>query len=310
MMMNNGNLKARIIATLAYADVFDYPLTKSEIFDWLLFASIKDKDKLERELKIVAEGIKKNGEEYWFLPGREQIVRVRLKREKYAENKYKIVEQIGKWLDKLPTLEAVFVSGSLAVNNTPEDDDIDLMCVVKPGTIWVSRFLCVLITQILGVRRNVRSLDVKDKVCLNMFVNSDSMMIVRDEQDAYVAHELLQIVEVFDKNNIRRRYLTENKWVKSIFPIKYEKELRRGKDKTEVINNNYHEIRRAGVLKYLERFFRYWQLWYMRGHRTSEKISDSVLRFHPRDARKWIMPKWREKLDKYKIPLDSIFLSL
>ena len=49
------------------------------------------------------------------------------------------------------------------------------------------------------------------------------------------------------------------------------------------------------------------QLWYMHSHRTHEVLSDSSLRFHPKDARVWIKRKLGARLAKYLIPLDKVF---
>lgn len=57
----------------------------------------------------------------------------------------------------------------------------------------------------------------------------------------------------------------------------------------------------------LEPIARVVQLWYMRNHRTHEVISDTSLRFHPKDARVWIKRKLRTRLAKLHVPLDKVF---
>ena len=49
------------------------------------------------------------------------------------------------------------------------------------------------------------------------------------------------------------------------------------------------------------------QLWYMARHRTHEVITDTTLRFHPRDARVWVKRKLSARLAKFNIPLDKVF---
>ena len=57
----------------------------------------------------------------------------------------------------------------------------------------------------------------------------------------------------------------------------------------------------------LEPVAKYLQLWYMRRHRTHEVLTDTVLRFHPKDARVWVKRKLAARLARLHIPLDIIF---
>jgi len=63
----------------------------------------------------------------------------------------------------------------------------------------------------------------------------------------------------------------------------------------------------GGIVMVVEYICKVVQLWYMKKHRTSEVISDSILRFHPNDARVWIKRKLAARLKKYNIPLDKVF---
>jgi hypothetical protein len=61
------------------------------------------------------------------------------------------------------------------------------------------------------------------------------------------------------------------------------------------------------VLVLLNPCAKLFQLIIMRKHRTNEVITDTVLRFHPLDARPTISHLFIETLKKYHIPLDSHF---
>lgn len=64
---------------------------------------------------------------------------------------------------------------------------------------------------------------------------------------------------------------------------------------------------RGGIDMIIEFFAKHAQLWYMKRHRTSEVITDTVLRFHPKDARIWIKRRFAARLKGYNTPLDKIF---
>ena len=45
------------------------------------------------------------------------------------------------------------------------------------------------------------------------------------------------------------------------------------------------------------------QLTYMKSRRTNEVVRDGYLRFHPKDARKWILKKYKRNLQKYGLEM-------
>ncbi len=61
------------------------------------------------------------------------------------------------------------------------------------------------------------------------------------------------------------------------------------------------------LFRLFEPLAKFVQLWYMRRHRTEEVITDTVIRFHPKDARVWIKRKLATRLSRHNIPLDRIF---
>jgi hypothetical protein len=49
------------------------------------------------------------------------------------------------------------------------------------------------------------------------------------------------------------------------------------------------------------------QIFYMQHNITHEVVTDSVLRFHPFDARVWVKRKFAARLKVLKVPLDKVF---
>ena len=87
--------------TVAYADIFDYPLTGTEVRRWMIFGTKK---------------INKN-KKYFFLKGRERIVKIREERAIYQAEKWQIARKAAQLLSKIPTVQLVGVTGGLAMNN-------------------------------------------------------------------------------------------------------------------------------------------------------------------------------------------------
>lgn len=51
----------------------------------------------------------------------------------------------------------------------------------------------------------------------------------------------------------------------------------------------------------LEALARWAQLKYMAPRRTTEVVEPGRIRFHPQDAREWVLKEYQKRLDKLKI---------
>ncbi len=276
------------LITVCYSDIFDYPLTSEELTYWLVFYKGKPSPDL----------LEKNS--YYFLPTRKRIVSIRKKREVWSKKKWQIAKKIA-WIYKLvPTILLVGVTGGLTMNNVKSEDDIDLFFIVHPKTLWISRLLATLLTESIGMRRRPGDKRFSDKVCLNMFMTSDRLRLVPKERDLFAAHEVLQMVPLWEKNNVYQKFLRANKWVEKFLPNAWDKNIK---------NENLKLKNENSILQIFEYPAKLGQLWYMRRHRTSEVVTDTVIRFHPRDARVWVKEKLERRLQRQNLPLDKIFFN-
>lgn len=264
-----------LLATILYADIFDWPLTPEELRLWCIGTKPK---------ALIAQ--KKSFDE-------------RRKREEWAKPKWEKARAVASVLSRIPSLTLIGVTGGLARNNAKHDDDIDLFFITKKGTIWASRLCAILLCELLGVRRRPGDTDVADKICLNMFMSEDALALPKNEQDLFAAYEVLQMVPLWKRAGTYRKFLFANQWVKKFLPNAWEAKRKTprsiGKANALVLFRAFEPI--AKVL----------QLWYMRKRRTSEIISSSILRFHPRDARWWIKEEFARRLSRHNLPLDKIF---
>jgi len=286
-----------ILQTIIYADVFDYPLTLNEIWTRLIkVKSQKSKVKTAiQNLRLIRKG---NG--YYFLENRDNIVNLRKKKEEWSEEKLKIAQDIGGLLKIIPTVKLVGVTGALAVRNVQKEDDIDLFVITSAGLLWTTRLLATLIVELTGMRRHPKEESVNNKICLNMFVDSDHLQIPKRDQDLFSAHEVVQMKLLWERNETYRKFLIANQWVKKFLPNAYN--IRHGLNINQDTDTN--SWTNTAVRQYLSIFhfsivedtLKRLQLWYMRNRRTSEVIKDGIIRFHPQDARKWVMREYKKRI--------------
>lgn len=288
-----------LYATVCYADIFDYPLTDDDIY----FRSIRYVPGKNIRSRVI-KGVKKSNY-LRFLKGRDAIVQTYIKRTEHSKLKWKIARDIAAKFRSIPTIYLVGVTGGLAVNNAGVTDDIDLFFITSRGTVWITRLLVTVIAAIFAKRRTPGAKHVSNLICLNMFVGDDSMRIPASEQDLFSAHEVLQMEPLWSRKDTYRRFLQANNWTKQYLPVAWDiKKI--GRNQHPKTSHWWTHVARA-FLGCFELPARYLQLWYMSKRRTTEIVTDSVLRFHPRDARVWIKRALEKRLKKRNIPLDNVF---
>ena len=206
----NQNLTSVIVRTVAYADIFDYPLKKTELFKYLLGNFKPTRFKLPSQVAV------KNS--YYFLKGRDKIIKTRLDRERWSQKKIDLAKKTARQLRFIPWIKLIGVTGALAMNNAEENDDVDLLIVTIANRLWLTRLLVVMIIEISGRRRRPGDRQVKDKICLNMFLDENHLKVPLKEQDLYSAHEVCQLKPLEDKNNTYQKFINQNQWVKKYLP--------------------------------------------------------------------------------------------
>lgn len=230
--------------TLKYFAKYDYPLTKKELEFW---SGTKVK-------KLVIDS---------------RLEKLRRQREKYSLLKWGIAYRCATKLAKISFIQAIFVTGSLAMNNCKKSDDIDFMIVTSPNTLWLTRFVVMLL-----FARNRRFPGQKiapDKICTNLWVDTNNLNI--KDKSLYHAHEILQAKCIFDRGGIHKKFLKENSWVKEYLPNAYK----------NLTPNPSPYFRRGGnyLLAPIDYLLFVLQYLYMKPKMTTERVGLGHAFFHP-----------------------------
>jgi glycosyltransferase involved in cell wall biosynthesis len=201
-------LERAILKTVAYADVFDYPLTAEEVHRYLIGVGASAAEVAD----ALADGSLAAGrlaglDGLVALPGREAIAALRHSRAAVAARLWPKAIRYGRLIGRLPFVRMVAVSGSLAANNVRPGADVDYLIVTAPRRLWLCRAMVILVVR--WARR--RGLEL----CPN-YLLSESALELR-ERDLYTAWELAQVVPVvgFETYRALRR---RNGWTSSFLP--------------------------------------------------------------------------------------------
>lgn len=264
------NLNNKEIASIIYHNLFDYPLSFSDLIKWTLDKPIREYS--EEKTNIV----RKNG--FYFLEGHEGLVYKRVLRKRISAKKNKIANKAAKLLSFIPWIKMIAVTGSLAMENASEESDIDLMIVTKKGLLWTTRIFTYLLISLFGIQtRKPADSNQKDKLCLNIWLDEGDLIWSKKDRNLYTAHEIAQIVPLVNKDNTYEKLIYQNKWILNFWPnaVRINK-----KDEINSKNINFSVVER----------FAYWlQRNHMKSKLTCETVTPTRALFHPQDWGKVIM---------------------
>jgi hypothetical protein len=313
-------IRSSILATIAYTDIFDFPLTGREVWYWLYGIHTQMERVYLTLYTLCGRTIPLNHvpNAVFTISGRKQIIHVRHRRFIWSKPKWIRAKFVARWLSIIPTVQLVGVTGGLALSNSDISDDIDFIIVVRSGYMWISRLAVIILTAIVAKRRKPGQSEVKNRICLNMFLSDNALALPKYKQDFYSAHELLQMRPLWEINGVYAKFLESNNWAREYYPNAWEERMKSDVGSRKPENNSTNrELRTKNIfsslilqssffmLQILESWARKIQLWYMRKHQTTEVVTDTLLQFHPHDARVWVKKIYFRRLGTYKIPLDK-----
>ena len=198
--------EAAVVETVAYADVFDWPLTPAEIHRFLPIAGRLD----EVESALASprlHGRLSAPRGLVSLAGRESLVPQRHRRAATSARMWPRAVRWARVVASLPFVRLVGVTGSLAVGAADGGADVDLFIVTEDRRLWVARVLAI------GVVRIAAAGGVR--LCPNYIVSESALELA--ERDIFTAHELLQMVPI-SGSGVYGDLLARNRWYRSLLP--------------------------------------------------------------------------------------------
>lgn len=263
--------------TILYHNIFDYPLTKAELSKW----------KVAKGVSSLTSITSKDG--FYFLKGREEIIKKRLQKEKYSKKKLKIAQKASKLISKIPSVLFVGITGALAMNNAGKNSDIDLIVVTKQNTLWLTRLVILVILFLLGIPiRRAGENEQRDKLCLNMWLDKTDLVWPKKDRNIYTAHEIAQIVPLVNKQKTYEKFLWKNKWILDFWPSAIGREYIG--TRISYIAKNQYAIYNI-LYTFLNKFAFKIQYFYMRNKITREIVTPTRAIFHPTDWGKKVLKK-------------------
>ncbi|OGH67121.1 MAG: hypothetical protein A3B90_02175 [Candidatus Magasanikbacteria bacterium RIFCSPHIGHO2_02_FULL_41_13] len=317
-----GNTLAQsVLKTLAFFDIFDYPLTREELWRFLWQAPeiqysdfvIQVEEILQNELATTVESL--GG--YYFFPGRSELIAKRERKVSYTEEKIKIACRAARKLRYIPFIEAMFVCNLLPVV-VKASSDIDVLIIAKENRIWFTRFLSTLVLTLFRLRPTNfgfsffsanKKKSMTDKICLSFYLTEkhlDLSNICIEGIDVYQAYWNINLVPLYEREDLHTQFQKKNRWVeKYVSPANTSvRLLPRWKVHDTWLSYGvksffawlfstsfFEKLVRTVQLKHLNQKERIEEV----AIQKSIVISDTMLKFHENDRKKYFQNEWEKR---------------
>lgn len=201
-------VKQDILATLSYFDIFDYPLTQTEIVQFLK-TDYCHEDFFDDLKNLAMESWIYKMDEFYSLREDYSLVQRRREGNMRAKNMLKTAEKIAGFLSTFPFVKGVAVSGSLSKNFADENSDIDFFIITERNKLWLARTFMHCFKKIAILFKK------EDLFCMNYYIDEEMLQI--KEKNIYTAIEIatllpLRGIEIF------KEFFKQNDWSKSYLP--------------------------------------------------------------------------------------------
>ncbi len=317
-----NSLSHSILKTLAYYDVFSFPLTIEELFHalWEPPLGITFQETLTVASVLKDEGRLQSHYGYYYLPGQAAIVEERRRAVLRVEEKMDIARRAMTKMRYVPFVRSVMVCNTVAFGWPHVESDVDVFIIVQSGRLWLTRVLITLGLGMVRLRRGKRF--VTDRVCLSFYVTTEALdlsKVALAPPDIYLAYWITHLIPLFNSHQTYEQFTKANQWVLTHLPT-----ARLDYDVLPRVRVNHSSVSRAvqqvgewifGRAKmgdWIERMVKKIQQTKMARNRHSLQhepdtrvvISDDMLKFHENDRRELYRQKWKERVKEFE-PLNK-----
>jgi hypothetical protein len=350
-------LHKAIVRTVAYFDMFDFPVTDFEVWKFLSekcgyievrnilnSMSLRGAGSLANSSGQAAQsqqgalteiasprGGARNGSNvietkngFYFLKGREEIIRTRLDRYNFTNRKFKRALRVAKIYRLIPWIKMISVSNIIGAHNLKDESDIDFFIITAKGKIWLTRFFSAGLAKILGLRPSEGN--SRDKICLNFYASEEAMNLEKfmlngrsdkeaefphgisasEAQDIYFIYWLANLITIYEKGDMYKKFIQANGWLKNYLP-NWQPVLSSDRRTVRSGENKAYKAMINLIFGHLEKILKNIQLKLMPKEITALAnkdsrvvINDNILKLHVKDRREEYRKNYELRIMNYE----------
>jgi hypothetical protein len=292
-----------ILKTLAYFDLFEYPLTSLEVWKYLQAPSPCSLLEVRHGLATLMErGEIEHQRGFWVLPGKGACVLSRLERYVIAERKFGKALHAVRYLRRVGSIRMIAVANTLAWAHARDGSDIDFFIVTRPHALWKSRLAGVSPFALFGLRP--RPAEERDMFCFSFFAAEtalDLAPLAIEPEDPYLLYWIATLVPVYDPDGLLEAVWDANPWVTHALPnMRRALPVARRRRTSSAALEAPVTLTRAGIGEQCARTLQLLRLPIVLrkslNHTDGVVVTDEILKFHVNDRRKEIAERFRERV--------------
>lgn len=228
-------LSNRIVSTLEFFDLQDFPLTGFEVFIFLFPPQELIRPLIGKEHELNLSGpitrpvsldvvlleldnlvglnliVFLNG--FYALPGRQELISKRLQNHTFGVKRERLVSNFKKIFLYIPFVRSIALNGSQAFGQQRPGSDIDLFVVTDPNFLWIARTGLTSALQLFGVRRHGKK--ISNRFCLNHYIAGPKA--IHTGRNLYSALEYLKLRPLTNEYFVAT-FKNQNPWITAFFP--------------------------------------------------------------------------------------------
>jgi len=198
------------LATLAYFDLFSYPLTVDEVY---LFMPVKyDQQEFNYALRgLVMDRHIFKLDKYYTLKNDYFLIERREKGNAKAKDMMATAKKVSDLLIRFPYVRGIAISGSLSKNFADEDSDIDLFIITKKNRLWIARTFMHIFKKFTFLAKK------EHYFCMNYYIDEQDLQI--HEKNVYTATEVATLIPM-NGDVVFAQFFAANAWTREYLPNK------------------------------------------------------------------------------------------
>jgi hypothetical protein len=194
----------RVLNMLAYFSLFNYPLTKDEIANYMPPGTGDVTAVLDRLLVL---GDVHQIQQFFSLSNDPSHIDRRIDGNQRAAKLLPKAMRIGRFLSRFPFVRGIAISGSLSKNFADDKADIDFFIVTKRNRLWLARTFMHLFKKLTFLSGK------QHFYCMNYYIDEQALLI--GNQNIYTAIETATLVPVSGTG--MNDFFNANRWVNDWF---------------------------------------------------------------------------------------------
>ena len=313
-LKTGGNVRAEVARTIRYFDMFDQPVTAVQVWRTLVVTD-EPSTRLPR-LADVTEALDAEVENgtlgtqwgYYFLARRPELITTRLQRHLLAQLKWKLTRRVARWLQYVPFVRGLAMSGSLAAGNTKPSSDLDIFVITEQGRIWTARLGLLLVSQLLGRRRKYWQGEAPNKVCLNHYVTTGSLTMPPALHNVYTAVLYQWLIPLTGFGAFQAYQAANAGWITKqlqfpLLPSLPNRQLLQASSLGLKVKMWLERLLHEPLFRWTERWAEQIQRWFIERHMRTQSgtasrvvLSAAELAFHPDTKVPSILAEFKQKM--------------